>query len=98
VGSLQQTPVTFLTDEGGTQKLADHFLTRFDDAYVAEMQDFVQSMLQGRAPRVTGQDGLRALEMAVAAEKSYLQSGPCKVSGPGELTVGGCSGNRAREL
>jgi scyllo-inositol 2-dehydrogenase (NAD+) len=98
VGSLQQTPVTFLTNEGGTQKLADHFLTRFDDAYVAEMQDFVQSMLRGRVPRVTGEDGLRALEMAVAAEKSYLQSGPCRVSGQGELTVGGRFGNRAREL
>ncbi len=84
IGSLQQTPVTFLTDEGGTQKLADHFLTRFDDAYVAEVQDFVQSVLKDRAPRVTGEDGLRALQMAVAAEKSYLQSAPCRVGGHGE--------------
>ena len=74
VGNLQQTPVTFLTTEGGTQTLADHFLTRFDDAYVAEVQDFVQSMLHDREPRVTGKDGLRALEIAVAAESSYLQS------------------------
>ncbi len=74
VGNLQQTPVTFLTTAGGTQTLADHFLTRFDDAYVAEVQDFVQSMLNDREPRVTGKDGLRALEIAVAAEKSSLQS------------------------
>jgi inositol 2-dehydrogenase len=98
VGSLQQTPVTFLTDEGGTQKLADHFLTRFDDAYVAEMQDFAQSILQNRTPRVTGEDGLRALEMAVAAEKSYLQAAPCRVGAESELATGGRSGNRAREL
>jgi scyllo-inositol 2-dehydrogenase (NAD+) len=98
VGSLQQTPVIFLTDEGGTQKLADHFLTRFDDAYVAEMRDFVQSMLQERAPRVTGEDGFRALEMAVAAEKSYLQAGPCRVGGHGELAGSGFRGNHAREL
>ena len=97
IGSLQQTPVTFLTDEGGTQRLADHFLSRFDDAYVAEMQDFAQSILKDRAPRVTGEDGLRALEMAVAAEKSYLQSAPCRVGAEGQHATGGRPGNRARE-
>ena len=62
-------PVTFLSNNGGTQTLADHFLTRFTDAYVAEVRDFVDNMLNDRPPRVTGQDGLRALEIAVAAEK-----------------------------
>ena len=79
VGSLHQTPTTFLAVNGSTQCLADHFLTRFADAYVAEIRDFVQSMLHDRPPRVSGEDGLRALEIAVAAEKSYLQSKPCKV-------------------
>ena len=89
VGNLQQTSVTFLTSEGGTQTLADHFLTRFEDAYVAEVRDFVQSMLQDRAPRVSGEDGLRALEIAVAAEKSYLQSKACSVGHADELTARG---------
>lgn len=89
VGNLQQTPVTFLTSEGGTQKLADHFLSRFDDAYVAEVKDFVQSMLHDRAPRVSGEDGLRALEIAVAAEKSYLQSQACGVGEKDEVTASG---------
>ena len=81
VGSLQQTPLTFLTSNGGTQILADHFLTRFADAYVAEVRDFVQSMLNDRPPRVSGEDGLRALEIAVAAENSHLHSKPCSVAG-----------------
>jgi inositol 2-dehydrogenase len=89
VGNLQQTSVTFLTSEGGTQTLADHFLTRFEDAYVAEVRDFVQSMLLDRAPRVSGEDGLRALEIAVAAEKSYLQSKACSVGHADELTASG---------
>ena len=79
VGSLEQSSVTFLTSNGGTQILADHFLTRFTDAYVAEVRDFVDNMLNDRPPRVTGQDGLRALEIAVAAEKSYLEGKPCRV-------------------
>ncbi len=80
VGSLQQSPATFLTANGHTQTLADHFLTRFTDAYVAEVRDFVQSMLNGRPPRVSGEDGLRALEIAVAAENSYRQCKPCNVA------------------
>ena len=89
IGSLQQTSVTVLTSDGGTQKLADHFLTRFDDAYVAEVQDFVQSMLHDRAPRVSGEDGLRALEIAVAAEQSHLQSKPSPVGQVDENKSGG---------
>ncbi len=80
VGTLQQTPVTFLTAHGGHHILADHFLTRFADAYLAEVRDFVQTVLSGKAPRVTGEDGLKALEIAVAAERSHMQSKPCPVS------------------
>jgi inositol 2-dehydrogenase len=80
VGTIQQTSATFLTKNGGTQTLADHFLTRFTDAYVAEVRDFVDNLLNDRPPRVSGEDGLRALEIAVAAEKSYVEGKPCSVS------------------
>src|SRR5216683_1466458 len=78
VGSLRQAPVTFLTNQGSSEPVADHFLTRFADAYLTEVRDFVQSMLAGRAARVSGEDGLKALEIAVAAEKSYLECKPCQ--------------------
>lgn len=80
VGSLQKTPAVFLSRSGGTEILADHFLSRFADAYLAEVRDFVQRILADQPPRVTGEDGLRALEIAVAAEHSHLQSRPCKTA------------------
>jgi predicted dehydrogenase len=80
VGSFEQTPAIFLTKNGGTQTLADHYLARFADAYVLELRDFVHNMLNERPPRVTGEDGLRALEIAVAAENSYREGKPCGVS------------------
>jgi predicted dehydrogenase len=83
VGSLQQTPATFLTANGRTQIVADHYLTRFADAYVAQVTDFVHNMLNGRPPRVSGEDGFRALEVAVAAENSYRQARPCSVADVG---------------
>src|SRR5580693_7932693 len=80
VGSLRQAPATFLRAEGGVQILADHFLTRFQDAYLAEVRDFVKNILNDRPPRVSGDDGLKALTIAVAAEKSYLQKTTVKVA------------------
>ena len=79
VGSLDKMPATFLSSAGGSKVLADHFLSRFYDAYLEEVRDFVDNMLNDRPPRVTGEDGLRALEIAVAAENSHLQSKPVPV-------------------
>ena len=79
VGSLNKTHATFLTTQGGTQALADHFLSTFADAYLAEMRDFVERILHDKPLRVTGEDGLRALAISVAAENSHLNAKPCKV-------------------
>jgi inositol 2-dehydrogenase len=80
VGSLEHVPAVFLTARGGERSTVDHFLGRFADAYVAELRDFVQTMLSDRAPRITGEDGLKALAIAVAAENSHKQSKPVAVA------------------
>jgi predicted dehydrogenase len=80
VGSIDKTPAVFLSANGGTHILADHFLSRFADAYLAEVQDFVHNMLHDRPPRISGDDGLKALAIAVAAEQSHLQGKPCQVT------------------
>src|SRR6516164_5447162 len=77
VGSLHQAPYVCLTSNGANRTLADYFLTRFADAYLAEMRDFVHNVLQDRPVTVSGEDGLRAVEIAVAAEASYLRAKPC---------------------
>ena len=79
VGSLDRIAAVFLTAQGGERTLSDHFLTRFADAYLAEVRDFVHSILHDRPPRISGEDGLRALAIAVAAETSHKQSMPVAV-------------------
>jgi len=79
VGSLQKTPVTFLCAAGGSEVLADHFLSRFADAYLAEMRDFVHNMLHDRPARVSGEDAWKALAIAVAAEQSHIKATPVAV-------------------
>jgi scyllo-inositol 2-dehydrogenase (NAD+) len=79
IGTLRQNSATFLMPGHGSYQLEDHFLARFRDAYLAEVTDFVDMILSDRAPKVTGEDGLRATEIAAAAEKSYLSAAPCGV-------------------
>jgi scyllo-inositol 2-dehydrogenase (NAD+) len=80
VGSIEKHSAIFMTARGGEQTLADHFLTRFADAYLEEVRDFVKNIVDGHAPRVSGEDGLKALAIAVAAEKSHLESRPVEVT------------------
>jgi predicted dehydrogenase len=79
VGSLWETPATFLTVSQGSRTLSNHFLKRFADAYIAELRNFVESVLNERPPEISGADGLRALAIAVAAENSFLRSQPVRV-------------------
>jgi scyllo-inositol 2-dehydrogenase (NAD+) len=72
VGSFHKTPATFLTAGGSSQIIADHFLSTFGDAYLQEIREFVDCMLSDRAPGVSGEDGIKALAIAVAAENSHL--------------------------
>jgi predicted dehydrogenase len=79
VGGIARLPATFLTANGSVGMLADHFLSTFADAYLAEVRDFVDMALSDRQPRVTGADGLKALAIAVAAETSHRDGKPVKV-------------------
>jgi predicted dehydrogenase len=80
IGSMDRTAAAFLSANGRTQPLADHFLSTFADAYVAEIRDFTDCILNDRPLRVTGEDGIRAVAIAAAAEKSHLDGRPVKVS------------------
>jgi predicted dehydrogenase len=80
IGNMNRTPVTFMAAHGSSQSIADHFLATFSDAYLAEIRDFTDRILNDQPLRVTGEDGLQALAIAAASEKSHLESKPVKVS------------------
>jgi scyllo-inositol 2-dehydrogenase (NAD+) len=80
VGSLHRTPATFLTTNGSVTPIAAYFLSTFADAYLAEVRDFVDRILNDRPPSVTGEDGLKALTLAAAAEESHHESKTVRVT------------------
>ena len=65
---------TVMIDSKGyhTPPLLHFFIERYSDAYVAEMKSFIAAILNDRHPAVTSQDGLIAVQMAIAARKSLV--------------------------
>jgi inositol 2-dehydrogenase len=76
VGYLQQTAQLLLTGAGASHDVVDHWLVRFADAYLNELRNFVDMILAGKPTRVPGQEGLHALAVSLAAERSYRESRP----------------------
>lgn len=56
------------------------FLERYAEAYVLELQAFVESVLQNQPTRVTGNDGLQSVLIGVAATRSLREGRPVKIS------------------
>ena len=72
----------WLYSEAGVGRPQVHwFADLFGAAYKAELVDFVDCVLDERAPAVTGQDGRASLAMAVAAVESVLTGQPMRVAG-----------------
>lgn len=89
VGYLQQTPMLFLSEAGITHDVADHWLLRFADAYRRELHEFVRCVLEDRPAGPGGEDGRKALAVALAAERSYRQGQAISVNAGNAATVPG---------
>jgi myo-inositol 2-dehydrogenase/D-chiro-inositol 1-dehydrogenase len=59
-----------ILDASFAKPQTDSFLTRFSDAYRAEIEDFIEVIAAHGRPRVDGRDALQALRIAVAADRS----------------------------
>ena len=56
------------------------FMERYVDSYIAEMEAFVECVLQDTQPPVTGIDGRLPVVMGYAARKSYEEGRPVKLT------------------
>ncbi len=62
--------------EGAVEVYPQTYRERFVAAYRAEFEDFVRCVIDGGEPKVTGGDGVRALEVALAATTSQREGRP----------------------
>ncbi len=74
IGNPNGTACVIATSNGLEQPAMDHWLTRFEQTYLVEIEDWVERTLRGEPATITGQDGRAALEIAIAAQDS-MRSG-----------------------
>lgn len=74
VGGFAQRSVEVLTPDGDRQDLFPGFLERFADAYLFELRDFLAGVRYRTQPRVSGEDGRRALAIALACDRASEDS------------------------
>jgi len=80
IGELQEMAVVSCTKRGGL--VAPNFpgwRERFREAYIAEARHFVECIIKGEEPAVTGEDGKRALEGVLAANRSIETGRPVEL-------------------
>ncbi len=79
VGYLRETPVLVLNKKGVTHDVVPHFMERFELAYLVQIQNFVNNVLENNEPQITVADGIEALKIALAATKSFHENRPVEI-------------------
>ena len=67
----QKNMVEILDSHGVRKECSQDFLERFGDAYLAEMNEFVRCINEGRAPEVTVYDGTKCTEIAYRCKEAF---------------------------
>lgn len=74
IGYDRETPVLLMTKDTVAHDTVPGFYERFENAYIVQLQDFVQNLAKGRPPPITIEDGIAAQRIALAATKSAQEN------------------------
>ncbi|TFG27200.1 MAG: inositol 2-dehydrogenase [Promethearchaeota archaeon] len=73
--------VRIYNDENiNSDKIAYFFLERYMDSYISELQHFFYCLETDQVPSPNGQDAVQDLLVALAAQKSFKENRPIKIS------------------
>lgn len=81
IGYLRETPILMMNKEGITHDTVPYFTERFEQAYISQLQDFVENVLERKPPSVTCADGVAALQASAAATLSFKENRPVELKG-----------------
>ncbi|MFW9882335.1 MAG: Gfo/Idh/MocA family oxidoreductase, partial [Candidatus Thorarchaeota archaeon] len=56
------------------------FLQRYMESYAEELRSFLKCLKNNKEPSPSGEDGLQNVVIAIAAQKSYEENRPVKIS------------------
>jgi len=61
---------TYMNSDGVKRNCSEWFYEYWQDTYLAEMKDFVRCIREGDSPRVSLEDGYKAVEWAIKADEA----------------------------
>ena len=79
IGYLRETPLMILTKDGVSHDTVPYFMERFGQAYVTQLQDFVDNVRNDKPAPITCDDGIAALRVTLAATRSLKENRPIEV-------------------
>lgn len=79
IGYLRETPILVMNSKGITHDTVPYFTERFEQAYITQLQDFVENVMQQKPPAVTCADGVAALQASAAATLSFKENRPVTI-------------------
>ncbi|HSM72594.1 MAG TPA: inositol 2-dehydrogenase [Anaerolineales bacterium] len=80
IGKLRESPLLVMTRAGIRYDTVPYFIQPFDEAYAAEIRDFVRCIVKDLEPSVTGKDGWAATTISIAATLSLDEGRPVYLS------------------
>ncbi len=79
IGYLRETPILMMNKKGITHDTVPYFTERFEQAYISQLQDFVENVREQKPPAVTCADGVAALQASAAATLSFKENRPVEL-------------------
>jgi scyllo-inositol 2-dehydrogenase (NAD+) len=73
-GYLRETPILVMNEKGVTHDVVSYFPERFREAYISQLSNYVDNIMEGREPLLTIDDGIAALQVAVASAASLEEN------------------------
>lgn len=80
IGGTRKLPLVTLSQRGKVEDIMLSFISRFDEAYRAELLAFAQSILEQTAPTPNVDDARMALHLALLARESFEKGQPLEVA------------------
>ena len=80
LGYLRETPIQVMKENSISHDVVPGFYERFEKAYIDQLVNFVENVLEDRQPAITVEDGIAALQIALAATKSLHENRPVNLA------------------
>jgi myo-inositol 2-dehydrogenase/D-chiro-inositol 1-dehydrogenase len=74
------TVKVYTAENTNMDKIPYFFLERYMESYATELKSFFDCLKNNKAPSPNGEDGLQNVLVAIAAQKSYTEHRPVKIS------------------